>query len=152
MRALVLAMILVAFSVHAAKAWWQYAKWGMTEGQILAANQGRVTPCTPDVPACAATVGAHQPKFFVDGIHMLAMPVSVSFGFDESGRLDQTVVVFPDSEFTVVAKMLTGINGNPISERPGAKPVATWRDDRRDSTITLTGNGRSSTAVYRPAT
>src|SRR5262245_29512374 len=81
MRALVLAMILVALSVQAAKAWWQYAKWGMTEGQLLAANQGRVSPCTPDVPACAATGGAHQPKFFVEGIHMLAMPVSVSFGF-----------------------------------------------------------------------
>jgi len=82
---------------------------------------------------------------------MLSMAITVSFGFDESGRLDQTVVRFPDTDFTVVSKILTGIHGDPIAERSGARPVATWRDDRRGSTITLTGNGRSSTAVYRPA-
>jgi hypothetical protein len=150
MRAFLLVIILVGFCTRSANAWWQYAKWGMTEGQILAANQGRVSLCTPDVPACATRTGAPEPKFFVEGLRMLSMPVTVSFAFDESGRLNQTAVVFPDTDFTVVAKILTGINGNPISERSGSSPVATWRDDQRGTTITVTGNGRSSTAVYRP--
>lgn len=150
MRALLLAVILTGLSVCPANAWWQYARWGMTEGQILAANQGRVTPCTPDVPACAIRAGMLEPKFYVDGLRMLSMPVTVSFGFDEGGGLNQTVVVFADTDFTVVAKMLSGFHGNPVGERSGARPVGIWRDDRRGSTITLTGNGPASTAIYRP--
>jgi len=149
MRAFLLVAFMVVFCTSSANAYWQYAKWGMTEGQILAANQGRVLPCATDVPACA-TKGEHDPKFFVEGLRMLSHPVTVSFAFDEGGRLTQTVVVFPDTDFAVVAKMLTGINGTPVSERPGSRPTAMWRDNQRGSTITVTGNGPSSTAVYRP--
>ncbi len=150
MRAFLLVTIMVGFCTSSANAYWQYAKWGMTEGQLLAANQGRALPCAADVPACATKSGEHDPKFFVEGLRMLSQPVTVSFAFDEGGRLAQTVVVFPDTDFAVVAKMLTGINGNPVSERSGPRPTAIWRDNQRGSTITVTGNGPSSTAVYRP--
>jgi hypothetical protein len=125
-----------------ASAYWQYAEWGMTPTQVAAASRGQAMPCQPG--PCATGAG-----LVIDSMEMLGMPASVAFFFDGQGRLNGTVVTFKDAGFGLISGLLQGIHGPPVADQPGPPPTRVYRDTRRGSTITLTGNA-PVTMSYRP--
>ncbi len=145
MRSLVLALIAATTTAAPAHAWWQYAEWGFTPSQIASASSGQAVPCRADAPVCAQPADGLQPSYFVERLTMVGMPASASFAFD-SDKLAQTVVLFPDSDPTLIAGLLQGIHGRPADE---AQRI--WRDERRGTIITAIPTGRGTMLVYRPA-
>lgn len=144
MRSFFLAMFLATAVAAPACAWWQYAEWGFTPSQLVSASSGHAVPCRTDAAVCAPPSGGLQPTYFVERLTMVGMPASASFAFD-GDKLVQTVVLFPDSEPALLAGLLQGIHGKPVSEDQGI-----WRDERRGTTITAIPAGRGTLLLYRP--
>ncbi|MBI2739865.1 MAG: hypothetical protein HYX38_25380 [Rhodospirillales bacterium] len=145
MRSLILALILATAAAMPAHAWWQYAEWGFTPSQIASASSGQAVPCRADAPVCTPPPGGLQPSLFVERLTMVGMPASASFAFDGSGKLAQTVVLFPDSEPALLVGLLQGVHGKPTDE-----VQRVWRDERRGTIITAVPAGRGTMLVYRP--
>ena len=149
-RLVATAALLMLASVAPAGAWWSYARWGLSEPQILSVSSGRAVPCREDVPVCARTPNGGQPTLFVEAIEMVGSPASVSFAFDGEGRLAETTVLFAHADFALISNLMRGIHGTPVDDRPGASPSRTWRDERRGSVITATPAGSGARLSYRP--
>ena len=145
MRSLVLALLLAPVLVGPAHAWWQYAEWGFTPAQVIAASSGQAVPCRADAAVCTTPPGGQQPSHFVERLTMVGMPASASFGFD-GDKLVQTVVLFPDSDPALLAGLLQGIHGKPVGDGP-----AIWLDERRGTIITAIPAGPGTMLVYKPA-
>lgn len=122
----------------------------MDEGRVMSASNGSATRCRPDVPACVRLPNGAQPRLFIDEVTMVGMPATVTFGFDAEGQLNQTAVMFKNADFGLISNMLQGIHGSPVAEPSGNPLVGVWRDQRRGSTITLTGTSPGATMIYRP--
>lgn len=144
MRSAISALFLLILGTASAKAYWQYAEWGMTPTQIAAASQGRATACQPDRPACAGGAG-----LAIDSTQMLGLVASVAFFFDGQGQLNRTVVTFKDADFGLISGLLQGIHGAPVADQPGPPPTRVFGDTRRGSAITLIGTP-PVTMSYRP--
>jgi hypothetical protein len=54
----------------------------------------------------------------VESLKMVGMPASASFVFVGEGRLNQTIVLFPNADFALVCNLLQGIHGQPVDDRP----------------------------------
>ena len=148
---LLAATALVMFvGIAPASAWWQYAEWGLTEGQIRTASSGRAVPCRADAPVCAPTSDGGQPRLFVESLEMVRMPASVSFVFDAEGRLSRTIVLFPNADYGLICGLLQGIHGEAIDDRPGPPAVKVFQDRKRGSTITATSTGAGPRLLYQP--
>ncbi len=148
-RLVAMSCLLVLAGAGPAGAWWQYAEWGLSEGQIRTASSGQAVPCRADAPVCART-SIGEPRLFVELLQMVGMPASASFVFDAQGRLIQTIVLFPNADFALVCSLLQGIHGTAIEDRPGEPPVRVWRDGRRGSIITATSTRSGTTLSYQP--
>jgi hypothetical protein len=61
--------VLVLAGSGPVSAWWQYAEWGLSDGQIRTASSGHAVPCRPDAPVCASTPSG-QLRFFVESLKM----------------------------------------------------------------------------------
>lgn len=147
MRTIVIAAALaLLITTFPALAYWRYAEWGMTQIQVTSAGHGEPTACQPGRAACIP--GA---ALAVDDTQMLGLPCSVAFYFDAQGQLNRTVVIFKNTDYAMIASLLQGVHGEPVSSQPGNPPSGTWRDTRRSSTITLTGAGPVVTMTYQPA-
>jgi hypothetical protein len=148
---LVAFIVLATFAgIAPAGAWWRYAEWGLSESQLMTASSGQAVPCRPDVAVCARTANGAQPSLFVESVQMVGMPASVSFAFDAGGLLNQTIVLFANADFALIANLLQGIHGQPVEDRPGDPPVRVWRDDRRGSAITAVPSPAGVRLSYRP--
>jgi hypothetical protein len=145
MRTIAIAVALVLSVAGPALAYWQYAEWGMTPTQVTSAGRGQPSPCQPGRAACAD--GA---ALAIDDTQMLGLLCSVAFFFDAQGRLYRTVVTFKNTDYVMVANLLQGIHGQPVSSQQGNVPSGVWRDTRRGSTITLSGAGPVVTMSYQP--
>lgn len=144
MRSFILMLLMTVAAATPAYAWWQYAEWGFTPAQIVAASSGQAVPCRTEAPVCAPPPGGLQPTHFVERLTMVGMAASASFAFN-GDKLAQTVVLFPDADPALVASLLQGIHGKPVSEGQGI-----WRDERRGTTITAIPSGRGTILLYRP--
>lgn len=152
MRIIVMAALVMAACLQPAKAWWRYAQWDMTESQLQSASGGQAVPCRPGVAVCATPPNGAAPKFYIEKLTMVGMPASASFWFDGQRGLNQTLILFPDTNFDLISGLLQGIHGPPIENQTGGPLTRVWRDDRRGSIITATPSGQGVTLVYRPAT
>jgi hypothetical protein len=149
-RLVVIASAMVSAGAGPASAWWRYAEWGMTEGQLTAAGRGEAVPCREGVPVCAKTATGSTPRLFVESVEMVGLAASTSFVFDADGKLSQTIVLFPNVDFALVSNALNGVHGKPADDRPGASAVRVWRDERRGSIITATSAGTGAMLSYQP--
>lgn len=138
----------VLTGVSPASAWWRYAEWGMTEGQIRAASQGTAVPCDGSAPVCAATASGAVPRLYIPSVNVIGLPASTAFVFDGSGQLSQTIVLFANADAALVTSTLQGALGKPDDERPDS-PVRTWRDERRGTLVTATPGGSGTMLVYQ---
>lgn len=146
MRAIAIVSTLILLAVRPAHAYWQYAEWGMTPTQVSASSHGKATACRPDISACAGGAG-----LAIQDTQMLGLPCSVAFFFDGQGHLDRTVVTFRNADFGLVSSLLQGVHGAPVTPPQGSPLTGVWRDERRGSSITLTGAGSAVTMAYQPA-
>jgi hypothetical protein len=144
-RTIIAAALLLLGAANSAWAYWQYAEWGMTQTQVMSAGRGQAAPCQPQLAGCANGAG-----LIIENTQMLGLPCAVTFFFDGQGRLDRTVVTFTKTDFAMVASLLQGIHGSPVSQQAGNTPSGVWRDTRRGSTITLSGAGPIVTMSYQP--
>jgi hypothetical protein len=145
MRTTAIAAALALLTTSPAFAYWQYAEWGMTQTQVTSAGHGQASPCRPGRAACAE--GA---ALAIDDAQMLGLPCSVAFFFDAQGRLNRTVVTFKNTDYAMIANLLQGVHGQPVSSQAGSTPTGIWSDTRRGSTITLSGAGPVVTMSYQP--
>ena len=150
-RLAVLACAMLLAGAAPASAWWRYAEWGMTEGQLAAASRGEAVPCREGVPVCARTANGGVPRLFVVSVSMVGMPASTAFVFDADGKLSQTVVLFPTVDFDLISNSLRGIHGEPTDGGATASANRVWRDGKRGSVITATPAGTGVKLVYQPA-
>lgn len=151
MRVLVLALCILAGGAAPAAAWWSYAEWGMSPSQLASASGGRAVPCRADAAVCASPAGGRQPTHFVESVTMVGLPASVSFAFDESNQLVQTVVLFPGADLELIASLLQGIRGTPAEAPQQGDARRVWRDERRGTLITATPVERGGVVLlYRP--
>jgi hypothetical protein len=144
---IIAAAFLLLATANPACAYWRYAEWGMTQTQVMSAGRGQAAQCQPHLAGCDNGAG-----LVIENTQMLGLPCAVTFFFDEQGRLNRTVVTFARTDFAMVANLLQGIHGSPVSQQPGGMPSGVWRDTRRGSTITLSGAGPIVTMSYRPTT
>jgi len=151
MRIIVLTAVLLAAPFGVAEAYWSYAQWGMTETQLVSASGGHAVPCRPGVPVCARPPGGVAPSHFVESLTMVGMQASASFAFDGQGRLNQTAVLFPNTDIELMSGLLQGVHGQPVEDRPGNPPARVWRDERRGSVLTATPAGQGVWLLYQPA-
>jgi hypothetical protein len=150
-RVIAVTVLLTFVGIAPAGAWWRYAEWGLSEGQIMTASVGRAVPCRADAVVCAPTSDGGQPRLFVESLEMVGMPASVSFVFDAEGRLSRTIVLFPNAAYGLICNLLQGIHGQAIDDRPGQAPVKVWQDIKRGSTITATPTSAGPQILYQPA-
>lgn len=132
-----------------ASAWWRYAEWGMTEGQIRAASQGTAVPCQGSAPVCTPTASGAVPRLYIPSVDTIGLQASTAFVFDDSGHLSQTIVLFPDADSALVASALQGALGKAAEDSPGASPARVWRDERRGTLVTATSGGAGTTLIYQ---
>ena len=147
-RLVIAASVAMCACAAPASAWWRYAEWGMTEGQIMAASVGQAVPCREGVPVCATTPAGGVPRLFVESLEMVGLPASVSFVFDANGQLSQTMVLFPNADLALASSLVQGIHGTPADDRPGDSDSRVWRDDKRGSIITATPAGTGTRLLY----
>jgi hypothetical protein len=131
-RVIAVTVLFTFVGIAPADAWWRYAEWGLSEGQIMTASGGRAVPCRAAAGVCAPTSDGGQPRLFVESLEMVGMPASVSFVFDAEGRLSRTIVLFPNADYGLICNLLQGIHGQAIDDRPGQAPVKVWQDIKAD--------------------
>lgn len=149
--AFAVALLATMTGAHPAAAWWRFAEWGLSEDQLVAASRGQAVPCRADVAACSsALAGGAAPRLVIEKVDMVGLHGATSFVFDAKGTLVQTIVVFPNVDFTQASGMLHGIHGQPTEDRPGAAAARVWRDEKRHSIITVTASGSGTILTYKP--
>src|SRR5882672_746213 len=147
--AIVVSLAMLAGAGPAA-AWWRYAEWGMTEGQVAAASQGQAVPCTAAAPVCAQTAGGATPRLHIPSVNVVGLPASTAFFFDANGHLIQTIVLCETADPTLVSNTLQGALEKPADDQPGASAARVWRDERHGTIITAAAAGNATTLSYQP--
>jgi hypothetical protein len=74
-RLVAVASLVVFAAAGPASAWWRYAEWGMSEGQIMAASGGQAVPCREGVPVCARTPTGAAPRLFLESVEAVGLPL-----------------------------------------------------------------------------
>lgn len=151
-----LAFGMVSFA-GTAQAWWDFAKWGMTEQQVVAASKGRAQPCTQSDqgpcsrlmdPITKATVAV--PRLSIPSIAIAGESASVSFFFDDTQKLSRTFVNFQGTHYRRVVDLLNGTYGAPVEQRPGTFATTTWRDAAKGTLIKATDILGNVRVTYEP--
>lgn len=148
---------LVSF-VGPAQAWWDFAKWGMTEQQVVAASKGRAQACTQSErgacarlmsPSTMATVAV--PRLSIPSINIAGESASVSFFFDDAQKLTRTFANFQSTHYRRVVDLLNGTYGAPVEQRGGTFATSTWRDPAKGTLIKATDlAGTGVRVTYEP--
>ena len=149
-RLLIVASVATLAGAGPAAAWWRYAEWGMTEGQIIAASQGQAVPCSADAPECARTASGATPRLHIPSVNVIGLPASTAFVFDANGQLSQTIVLFRGADPELVSNALQGSLGKAADDRRGTAATNVWRDERRGTIISATTVGHATTLSYQP--
>lgn len=147
-------MISVCYATPAA-AWWDFAKWGMTEQQIAAASKGRAQLCTQSYGGVCGHLKTGrgqvvaEPRIYIPSITIAGEPAAVSFAFDGAGTLKMTIVEFERARYRAITDTLSGIYGPPFHQYAGAFANMSWRDPKKGTLITALEAGRTR-VTYEP--
>lgn len=136
-------------SATRADAWWEYAQWGISAKQLMAASDGRLKQCERSIPICRPPYAARLPDYYIENVTTLGLSGDAGFCFDSSGHLMRTVLVFTKNIPTAkeVRDELDGAYGRPAADNGGAIDIVTWRDRKRDTSIVLIDNSPDYVAV-----
>lgn len=130
---------------NAARADWQYTKWGMTPIEVAKASKG------------AVSVGNGDPKEEYDGAKIGAIGTYVSgdyqfkanFHFTDNKLVDVRLELIK-GEFYALKNALLGLYGKPFDESPRLG-LTTWHDISKNNRIDLLSIGSSYVMLeYRP--
>ena len=149
-RLMIVASVATLTGTGPAAAWWRYAEWGMTEGQIIAASQGQAVPCSAGAPVCARTASGATPGLHIPSVNVIGLAASTAFVFDVNGQLSQTIVLFTGADPELVSNAMQGSLGIAADDRLSAPGTKVWRDERRGTIVSATTAGSATTLSYRP--
>ena len=149
-RLIFVASVATLVGTGPAAAWWRYAEWGMTDGQIIAASQGQAVPCSASAPVCAPTASGATPELHIPSVNVIGLAASTAFVFDANRQLSETVVLFTGADPELVSNALQGSLGTAAEDQPSAAGTKVWRDERHGTIISATTIGNATTLSYRP--
>lgn len=139
------AFIVLASNGTAAKADWQYTRWGMTPAQVAAASGGKVL------------AGVGRPGDRVDGQEVGAIGSYTSgvFKFEAvfyfvGGRLADIRLNLIAGDRYALKSSLDGVYGRPFRESGGGLSIVTYHDVKKNNRVDLFTIGELSTLEYRP--
>jgi hypothetical protein len=134
-----------------AKADWQFTKWGMTPGQVVAASRGSAVRLPPDRIQAETTFTdtrclVQTPSGFqIAGINFM----KVNYCFDGAERLQSVLLYAPEGMFYEAERALASAFGAPVQSKDGIIPERIYNDRSKGNTVRLLRV--SSTVVqYRP--
>lgn len=138
-----LGIALLVASATSAAADWQYAKWGMTAAQIIAASKGEAHPYSGE--GCAftdQTAIARVPEKRID-----KWVFEITFCTDGGGRLSSVALSPkpPENTYINLRASLLARYGRPIQDGSGDIFVVAWRDAKGGNLVRLSnliGNGQ----------
>jgi hypothetical protein len=145
MRRIIVPAFLVA-SCTAASADWNYAKWGMTQPQVLAASGGEGKTLAAGHGKVCAFEG-QIPFAIVARKRLSEFTFDVVFCTDGSALLT-SVALESDvnaKNYHAVRRSLLSQFGTPVSDERGSFAITTWNDRARGNTVRLieiVGNAR----------
>lgn len=142
MRFIATVVIVVICTIGAtapAAAWWEYAKWGMTEKQLVAASKNAAQVCQGNDGICRSPFRDFKPKLYVPDLMVAGLPAHAQFDFDSQGKLKWTLIWFRKDpvNFGKLRAALIGVYG-PSSDHYRQWPEnVTWRDEKKGTIIRL---------------
>jgi len=130
---------LLFFSMSPTYGWWEYAKWGMTIEELNTASGGKVQLCNMREPICRPRYDGYVPNYYASHLTVFGLPAGAAFCFDDSERLERTVIVFDQPGPTVdsLLKSLQSSYGPPAKVGGGPIRFTTWRDTEDNTSIVL---------------
>lgn len=145
-----LTVSILALLMTPASADWQYAKWGMTAQQVLAASKGeaRSIPSGSRI-VCAST--DQRPIGYVPSKRIDTWTFEVVFCSGDNGRLS-SVALEPkpsDNSFLPLKTALQSRYGRPIQESTSDIGWTVWRDERGGNLVRLSRVISSGRIEYR---
>jgi len=155
MRALFATITAVALlaTPQKAAAWWEYAKWGMTEKQLLAASKNAAQSCQGNDGICRSPFKDFKPKLYVPDLTIVGLPAHAQFDFDAQGKLVWTLLWFRKDpiNFGKVRNALVGVYGAPSDHYRQWPENVTWRDEKKGTIVRLWNfDGGDVRLEYRP--
>ena len=139
---------------NAAKADWEYTRWGMEEHEVFVAAKGQLTPCTAAPTACPKPNGPETARLYGD-YRLGELDFKVVAYFDNaSKKLSAVGLTLRRPE---LADKLTALfesrYGKPLSRRPqGQFDEWLWhtKTDQISLALVRTGPTRYAGVIYGP--
>jgi hypothetical protein len=133
---------------------WEFAKWGMTPQQLIAASKGRVKTCTaPGAGGDCATgmVGCTGGANLPGGQDAIGMNFRVVFGFNAAGRLECISLAGPAdyASYEKIDSTLRGSFGAPTKMVSRPFRETSWTDTARNNLITVVRLDLGTLVQYR---
>ncbi len=132
-----------------AAAWWDFARWGMTEAQVIAASRGRAQPCDG---RCFKPINPVNFRLVVADVTAAGVLGYASLKFDAASKLDGVMIKFQagPANHGRLRNALAGTYGKPVDAEGGAYPWTMWRDTATRTTIKLWDISTGPLLEYEP--
>lgn len=131
-------VVVVVLAAVPASAHWQYARWGMTPVQVVAASGGKAQAASGDKSAQGDVNRDAAGAYSVGG-----RSFRTSFWFDASGL--EKVTLSPDGEPRCLdlRRDLLAKYGEPVERNPGSVERLMWADKAAGNRIVIITDGDS---------
>lgn len=132
-------------------AWWEYAKWGLTEQQLVAASKSAAKPCTSSIDLCKPAFRDYAPTLYAEPT-VAGLPAVAHFAFDTQSRLAATYIIFRGANYSKLVEAIVGVYGQPVAIIGDWPERRTWRDTTKGTIITLWHfpDSYKDVIVYKP--
>lgn len=138
MKRAVFVALLVALQTSPAFAWWEYAKWGMTEQQLMAASKNAARMCEgASSEECRAPFKNMPISMYHPGLHIAGFPATAQFSFDDQRKLVATCLWFKNARFPALVDALIATYGTPASVSNQWPATRTWRDGTKGTLVKI---------------
>lgn len=117
-------------------AWWEYAKWGMTADQVVAASKGAAGPCDRGIADCSSIVSNQTPDLYLYGLTIAGHLAHAQFSFDQ-GKLTGTYLQFNNANFRRLTDALIGKYGAPVDSSDAWPATRLWRDTTKGTLVKI---------------
>lgn len=121
-----------------AQAHWQYAKWGMTPAQVIAAGSGKAKAAAGDRSAQGDTTREVEADYSAGDRAFRA-----SFWFDTSGLQKVTLSPTGERRCLDLRRDLLAKYGEPVERDPGSVERLMWADKPSNNRIVIILDGDS---------
>lgn len=131
-----LAGLAFANSAHAD---WRFAKWGMTQEELVAAGAGQVRSLSADEVDAAGGFYGLKCRAEMDGPIEISTVTftSARFCFNDGGRLASVDLQAPGDDFYAIDRALRSAFGTPIEQSDGSIATRSFNDEEKGNSLRL---------------